>query len=259
MAAIASPLKGNASEARAGNRFLQWIDLMKKDMTCCFSKDFSRKYRERGSFHWRTPMKPFNFHPMSTRCFCSISLLALFCAGELPAQRESFDTTVIRQRSEIAGQLSAASETQTVIRMGVDIKGARQKLSATQAAQSFDNIYFKLDSTELRDEASRLQLLEIAAALQHPKLAGQRYLIEGHTCDLGAKDYNLLLSVRRAEAIRQFFIKAGVAAERMAVLGFGEEEPAVKLTAPDGTAEGERQRMQNRRVVLRVLPRESKK
>ena len=50
---------------------------------------------------------------------------------------------------------------------------------------SFDNIFFKFDSTELRDDASRLQVEEIATTLKSPKLAGTRFLIEGHTCDLG--------------------------------------------------------------------------
>ena len=72
---------------------------------------------------------------------------------------------------------------------------------------------------------------EIAAAMKSPKLKGTRFLIEGHTCDLGEDDYNLQLSAQRAETIRKLLVRKGVAADRLAVLGFGETELVEQATA----------------------------
>ncbi len=94
----------------------------------------------------------------------------------------------------------------------------------------------------------------MAAALKKGRLQSRRFLIEGHTCDLGEAGYNLRLSARRADAIRLRLIAAGVAPGRLAVMGLGESEqiatPGPRADAV--TAEGIRSA--NRRVVLRLLP-----
>jgi len=67
--------------------------------------------------------------------------------------------------------------------------------------------------------------------------------VAGHTCSIGTEDYNLGLSQRRAEAVRNYLISKGVSADRLAVRGYGESRPA----ASNATREG---RAQNRRVEL---------
>jgi len=69
-------------------------------------------------------------------------------------------------------------------------------------------------------------------------------VIEGHTDSSGADAYNLQLSQRRADAVRQYLVDHGVPASRLEAKGFGESQPV----ADNSTAEG---RAQNRRVVLR--------
>ena len=64
------------------------------------------------------------------------------------------------------------------------------------------------------------QLAEIAKAMQ---AAGtEKFLVEGHTCDLGGDAHNLSLSQRRALVVRGELVKAGVPGERLQVIGFGE-------------------------------------
>ncbi|MBI1814128.1 MAG: OmpA family protein [Deltaproteobacteria bacterium] len=69
--------------------------------------------------------------------------------------------------------------------------------------------------------------------------------VEGHTDDIGSDEYNQALSLRRAEAVRDYLASHGIAASRMTVQGFGESSPV----ATNDTDEG---RAQNRRVELRV-------
>lgn len=105
----------------------------------------------------------------------------------------------------------------------------------------FQNIQFALDSAELLPGTPEAQISEIAQAM---KAAGtEKFLIEGHTCDLGADAHNLALSQNRALAVKQRLIALGVPAERLQVIGFGESDPATANT--DETA-----RQQNRRVQI---------
>lgn len=75
---------------------------------------------------------------------------------------------------------------------------------------------------------------------------GVRVRIDGHTDSDGAAAYNQALSLRRAEAVRDFFVAEGLDADRFEVRGFGETKPI----APNDTRENKRK---NRRVELTVI------
>lgn len=107
--------------------------------------------------------------------------------------------------------------------------------------ERFQNIQFAFDSVELLPGISQTQITEIAKAMN---MAGtEKFLIEGHTCDLGDDSHNLTLSQNRAQAVKQRLIALGVPAERLQVIGFGETDPTTANT--DETA-----RQQNRRVQI---------
>jgi OOP family OmpA-OmpF porin len=69
--------------------------------------------------------------------------------------------------------------------------------------------------------------------------------IIGHMDSTGTAEYNKQLSLKRAEAVRDYLIELGGDPKKMEVVGMGEEQPI----ADNKTAEG---RAQNRRVVVEV-------
>jgi outer membrane protein OmpA-like peptidoglycan-associated protein len=94
---------------------------------------------------------------------------------------------------------------------------------AVETAASFQNIRFRFNRAEIEDEASRAQLLEIARAM---RLAGsEKFLIEGHTCDVGDERSNLGLSVRRAMAVRDALVGLGIPLASLRAVGCGEGYP----------------------------------
>ena len=74
-----------------------------------------------------------------------------------------------------------------------------------------------------------------------------RFVIEGHTDNVGNRDANVRLSKARADAVRAYFISKGVAASRLTTVGIGPDQPIAPNDTPDGRAK-------NRRVQLRAQP-----
>ena len=74
-------------------------------------------------------------------------------------------------------------------------------------------------------------------------------LIEGHTDSVGKEEFNMHLSQRRAEAVRNALLERGVNAQRITTKGYGESYPV----ASNKTAEG---RQLNRRVEVVVVNQE---
>ncbi|GAB6844042.1 hypothetical protein JCM2811A_30440 [Methylorubrum rhodinum] len=100
------------------------------------------------------------------------------------------------------------------------------------AARSVDlTVFFAYDSARLTPEA-RIQLEPLAEALRAPALAGQSFLIAGHTDAAGGLAYNRRLSLARARAVKVHLVEGyGVAPERLRVHGWGPSRPK-DLSAP---------------------------
>jgi outer membrane protein OmpA-like peptidoglycan-associated protein len=73
-----------------------------------------------------------------------------------------------------------------------------------------------------------------------------RVQISGHTDSQASPDYNLELSRRRAESVRDYLVSAGDDRDRFATVGYGESRPVA-------TNETEVGRQQNRRTEFHVL------
>ena len=71
--------------------------------------------------------------------------------------------------------------------------------------------------------------------------------IEGHTDSIGSETYNMDLSYRRADAVRNLLIQRGVGGSRLETVGFGE----TRSVASNETESG---RQLNRRVEIKVAP-----
>jgi len=70
--------------------------------------------------------------------------------------------------------------------------------------------------------------------------------ITGHTDNVGDPDYNVKLSLRRAEAVRDYLISLGLDSKKVEVIGAGETEPVADNSAKEGRAK-------NRRVEVEVI------
>jgi outer membrane protein OmpA-like peptidoglycan-associated protein len=73
-----------------------------------------------------------------------------------------------------------------------------------------------------QDEFSVVDMEPFLIAAEYA-IQGRTVLIEGHTDSRGQDDYNVKLSIKRVQKIRQLMIDMGVPDDRISVVGYGEE------------------------------------
>lgn len=102
------------------------------------------------------------------------------------------------------------------------------------------SVYFAVDSSTLTRSAQnalREQAGVIACRGDRPDI-----VIEGHADERGTREYNLALGLRRAAAVRDYLIALGVAPDRVRIVSYGKERPAVSRSDEEAWS-------QNRRAV----------
>jgi outer membrane protein OmpA-like peptidoglycan-associated protein len=102
------------------------------------------------------------------------------------------------------------------------------------------DVLFDTGKSELRG-GTNAQLSKLSGFLA--KYQDRSVIIEGHTDSVGAEDYNLGLSQRRADSVKAFLVAQGVESSRITSVGKGESYPV----GSNDTALG---RQQNRRVEV---------
>ena len=98
----------------------------------------------------------------------------------------------------------------------------RMTLSATEL--------FEFDKATLRLPQPKLD--EIADVMQRNAQI-ERITVTGYTDRIGSDEYNLKLSMQRANAVKSYLVSKGVAAHRIAAVGKGEAEPVVNCDDKD--------------------------
>lgn len=108
---------------------------------------------------------------------------------------------------------------------------------------AFDNLEFEI-AKDVILEGSKISLGELAEVLK--KKPTWKLEITGHTDNQGDDTANMLLSKKRAEAIKAYLVSQGIDATRFVIQYYGETKPI----APNDTPEG---RQKNRRVEMKVV------
>ena len=108
--------------------------------------------------------------------------------------------------------------------------------------QSFNTILFEINSDKIKYAGKELD--SIAYYLIANKKA--TIIIEGHTDNTGNAAQNLLLSKKRAEAIKQWLIAQKIEATRIQTIGYGDQQPIASNNTEAGRA-------LNRRTSFRII------
>lgn len=93
-------------------------------------------------------------------------------------------------------------------------------------ANAEDRVFFAFDSSALTDNAVEVLNTQVNWLTQR-KHQNVNVIVQGYTDDRGTREYNLALGERRANAVMQYLVAHGVAADRISVISYGKERPAV--------------------------------
>ena len=117
-----------------------------------------------------------------------------------------------------------------------------EKPKVTRTIPVLNDVLFDFDKAVVKPEGKKATDKVIGIMSENK---GDVVVIEGHTCDLGASDYNMALGQRRADSLKTYMKDKGIDAARIATISKGEDAPAVPNDGPEN-------RKLNRRAVFKL-------
>lgn len=159
------------------------------------------------------------------------SINAARAAAEAKARA---DAEAARLRAEAEARARADAE---AARLRAEAEArARAAVEAARAAFA-TAIYFDYDRSDLRDDSRALLDAKLPLLRANPNV---RIRIAGHADERGSDEYNIALSQRRAASAKRYLVDQGIPADRIDVVGFGEERPAAMGSNEDAWARNRR-------------------
>jgi len=112
--------------------------------------------------------------------------------------------------------------------------------SAMGSATVLTGVSFAVNSADLANGSFAALAKVVTALLAYPEVT---YEIQGHTDNTGSLAYNLDISSRRAQTVKNYLIGHGVAAEQLTSVGYGPDVPIASNTTTEGRAANRRVEM----------------
>ena len=132
------------------------------------------------------------------------------------------------------------------MKLDMQVKETKTEIRIELAA----DVLFDFDKADIRPQAK--EQLQKAADLIREHAKKGTVTIEGHTDGKGADDYNQKLSDRRAQSVRDYFVKVEkVSGVKFSTKGYGKTKPVAPNAKPDGSDDPDG-RQKNRRVEIVV-------
>lgn len=158
-------------------------------------------------------------------------------AAQTPAPRRINADSLLREQARLdsiaradAARAAAAAAATAAANAGPPTDAPVTPREKTALAAT---IYFDFDESALTDEARSAVEAKAPVLLRHPNM---RIRIAGHTDAQGSDEYNLALGLRRAAETKKYLVALGVGDDRMEIVTFGEERPAMQGTTQEAYA-----------------------
>lgn len=161
----------------------------------------------------------------------TINLDSLRAAEEAKRRADSIAAAEARRRAEEEARRKAEEER---------LRAEREQEAKDRA--SIKIIYFDFDKSNIRNDMTADVSYNAGLMKKYSKWS---VTLEGHADERGTNEYNLALGERRAKSVRDFLVNYGIEANRISVISYGEERPAVRGT-------GEAVWSKNRRVEFNI-------
>lgn len=88
--------------------------------------------------------------------------------------------------------------------------------------QNVKDIYFDFDKSDIRPDQQGAMQQDAAFLIQHPNI---NLTIEGHCDERGSIEYNIALGDKRANAVKEMLVAAGISSANIKTISYGKEKP----------------------------------
>ena len=150
-------------------------------------------------------------------------IIAIIGAVSLLSACETASQKVVTGTSATSGSASSSSASSSVDKKKSLFAAAKQT-KAEQLIAVGDRVLFDYDSAKL-DSSAKI-LLDAQSRFLRAN-ADLNFIIEGHCDERGTREYNLALGEQRATAVRDYLVIQGIDPDRIKVISYGKEKPAV--------------------------------
>ena len=100
-----------------------------------------------------------------------------------------------------------------------------------------NQVLFATGKAELTPESKKILDKQIAWLKANPT---KKIIVQGYADPRGTEAYNMKLGQKRADAVKNYFVKSGINPNRVSVVSFGSTELATTQNTPKGWAEDRR-------------------
>ncbi len=147
----------------------------------------------------------------------SITLLLASC--------ETASQKAVSGAASSASSGSSASKSDSVKKgKGSSLFAEGKESAADKLISVGDRVLFDYDSAELSNDAKLILDKQSRFLRANTDLT---FTIEGHCDERGTREYNLALGEQRATAVRDYLVIEGISPDRLRVISYGKEKPAV--------------------------------
>ena len=87
-----------------------------------------------------------------------------------------------------------------------------------------DRVFFAFDSSAISLDAAEVLDTQVKWLKNNEEV---KVIVQGYCDERGTREYNLALGERRTNAVKQYLVSKGIAADRISVISYGKERPAV--------------------------------
>ncbi len=154
-------------------------------------------------------------------------------ADSLPVVEESTES----DKSSVATTTPAVSKQTAAVATSKRYEEVIRKLIRPNVYYTTTRTYYSSEYQKLLDEALKLMREDETIVVE----------VAGHTDNFGSKQVNMVISEKRAEAVKEYLVGRGISPKRIIAKGYGDTKP---MASNDQEAEG---RELNRRVEFLVV------
>ena len=172
--------------------------------------------------------------------------------GQVDTKAEAAGKSAEAAQNSANAAAAAARQVDTKVdKVNADLTATNANITAGrklmyEVTLSEDQGNFKFNKSELPDDA-KARIDSVVGQLKGQAGKDIYIEIEGHTDNVGGKETNYDIGMKRAEAVKEYlYTQHQIPLHKINVISYGEDKPV----APNNTRQG---RAQNRRVVVKVL------